>query len=291
MRGPSGSLSVLVLWTSIALGAGFSGSSALEFTRRAVALGPRVPGSAAHKKLQAWIVSELRSRRCQVTEDSFTGKTPSGAVRMTNIIARFPGTSGSAIAVTGHYDTKALSGIRFVGANDGGSSTGFLLEMARVLQTRPLTHDVYLVWFDGEEAVGPWSETDGLYGSRHLAARWAADGTLSRIKALINVDMIGDRDLEILRVENASAPLTRLIRQAAADTGYSRYFPESPAAIEDDHVPFHRMGVSVVNLIDFDYGPGNSFWHTDKDTMDKLSAHSFEVVGEVVIETLRRLEK
>jgi len=291
VRGPSVPLSLLVLSLSLASGAGFNGASALEFTRRAVALGPRIPGSAAHKKLQNWILSELRSRRCEVIQDSFTARTPAGVVRMTNIVARFPGTSASVVAVTGHYDTKALSGIRFVGANDGGSSTGFLLEMARVLQTRPLTHDVYLVWFDGEEAVGPWSETDGLYGSRHLAARWAADGTLRRIKALINVDMIGDRDLEILRVENASATLTRLIRQAAADTGYSRYFPESPAHIEDDHVPFHRMGVNVANLIDFDYGPGNSFWHTDHDTMDKLSGHSFEVVGDVVMETLRRLEK
>ncbi len=274
---------------SITLAADFNGSSALEFTRKVVAHGPRPPGSAAHHRLQSFIMSQLKSRGCELIEDSFVAETPSGRLSMKNIIARFPGKSGRAIAVTGHYDTKAMPGIRFVGANDGGSSTGFLLEMARALGGRRLQDDVYLVWFDGEEAFGPWSATDGIYGSRHLAAKWAKDGTASRLKALINLDMIGDKDLGILQVENASQPLTRLVWQTARDLGYGHYFLGVSGYIEDDHVPFLRIGVPVANLIDFDYGPGNAYWHTVNDTMDKLSSQSFEIVGAVVLEVIAKL--
>jgi Zn-dependent M28 family amino/carboxypeptidase len=210
---------------------------------------------------------------------------------MRNIIARFPGNSGRAIAVTGHYDTKVFRDFRFVGANDAGSSTGFLLELARVLAGAPRKDDVYLVWFDGEEAFGEWSATDGLYGSRHLAARWAADGTARRLKALINVDMIGDRDLAIAKDSLSSPVIGRLVWQVASDLGYGRHFLNQGTAVEDDHIPFARLGVPALDLIDFDYGPDNSWWHTEEDTMDKLSASSFQVVGDVVLETIRRLER
>ncbi len=269
-----------------AVGADFSGASALEYTRKAVGFGPRPPGSEANRKLQAYIIAELKTRRCEIIEDPFTAQTPLGPVAMRNIIARFRGTTGRAVAVTGHFDTKMMPAIRFVGASDGGSSTGFLLEMARALAGRPLKDDVYLVWFDGEEAIGPWSETDGLHGSRHLAARWARDGTLVRLKALINVDMIGDRDLGILQETNSSASLRRLVWRVAADLGFNRHFLDSGGAVEDDHMPFLQRGVPALDLIDFDYPP----WHTPQDTMDRLSADSLEVVGRVLVETLRRLE-
>jgi Zn-dependent M28 family amino/carboxypeptidase len=210
---------------------------------------------------------------------------------MKNIVARFKGTSGRAIAITGHYDTKKMSGVNFVGANDGGSSAGLLLEMARALTGRPRKDDVYLVWFDGEEAIAEWSETDGLYGSRHLAKKWYDDGTAGRLKALINVDMTGDKDLGILPVANSSETLRRLVWQTAGDLGYGRYFLDQGGYIDDDHMPFYKQGVNALDLIDYDYGPRNSYWHTDKDTMDKLSAHSFEVVGSVLLETIRRLEQ
>jgi len=209
---------------------------------------------------------------------------------MKNIIARFPGSSGRAIAITGHYDTKLFTSFRFVGANDGGSSTGFLLELARVLAGKPRKDDVYLVWFDGEEAFGEWSSTDGVYGSRHLAQKWQADGTARRLKALINVDMIGDRDLEIAKETYSSPELGRLVWKVAADLGCGRRFPNSQLAIEDDHMPFRRIGVPALDLIDFDYGPDHSWWHTEEDTMDKLSAQSFLIVGDVLLETIRRLE-
>lgn len=268
----------------------FSGASAFEFTRKAVAFGPRPAGSEANRKLQAYILAQLKLRRCQILDDAFTASTPLGPKEMRNIIAKFPGTSGRAIAITGHYDTKVIPGILFLGANDGGASTGFLLEMARVLSGRPRKDDVYLVWFDGEEAFGQWSSTDGIYGSRHLARKWAAEGVLGKLKALINVDMIGDKDLGIVQEWNSSASLRRLVWQTAAQLGYGRCFLSQAAAIEDDHIPFVQKGVNALDLIDFDYGPDNSYWHTEKDTLDKLSADSLEAVGRTLVEVLRKLE-
>lgn len=268
----------------------FSGSSALNFTKQMVAFGPRPSGSPALKKTQDYILAQLKTRGCQIIRDPFTAQTPLGPVPMMNIIARFPGVSGRAVVITGHYETKKLPGVNFVGANDGGSSAGFLLEMARALAGSKMKNDVYLVWFDGEESFGQWSSTDGIYGSRHLAERWSEDGTLGRIKALINVDMIGDKDLGILREMNSSPGLQRLVWQTAAQLGLGRFFLNLGAAVEDDHMPFLRRGVQAVNLIDFDYGPDNSWWHTERDTVDKLSAESFQVVGTVVLEVLKKLE-
>jgi Zn-dependent M28 family amino/carboxypeptidase len=207
---------------------------------------------------------------------------------MVNIIARFPGHSGRAVALTGHYDTKKMAGMRFVGADDGGSSTAFLLEMAETLQSMPHNDDIYLVWFDGEEAFGQWSDSDSLYGSRHLAERWAADGTLSRIKALINVDMIGGKDLHVMNEENSSPALRKLIWDTAERTGYGKYFDTAEGATDDDHMPFVKLGVNAVDLIDFDTSK-KTYWHTPEDTMDKLAVHSFEVLGAVLTEVLKQL--
>ena len=281
----------LILWASLACGADFSGTSALEFTRKAVAFGPRPPGSPAIHKLQAYIEGQLKLRHCEVLRDTFTAKTPVGPVQMENIIARFPGTSGRATVFTGHYDTKSMPSHAFVGANDGGASAGFLLEMARALPGTAHNDDICLVWFDVEEAYGEWSETDSVYGSRHLAEKWAKDGMLTKIRALINVDMIGDKDLGILPEMNSSASLRGLVWQTAKDLGYGKYFLEQGFATDDDHMPFMRRGVNALDLIDFDYGPNNSYWHTDKDTVDKLGAHSFEVLGNVLINVMHRLEK
>jgi Zn-dependent M28 family amino/carboxypeptidase len=276
---------------ALAAGADFSGASALEFTRRVVAFGPRPSGSAPNHKLQAYLRAELSKRGCQVSDDTFTASTPLGPIKMTNLIARFPGRSGRAVVFTGHYDTKVMPGIFFVGANDGGSSTGFLLEMARALSGAMRRDDVYLVWFDGEEAIAQWSDTDGVYGSKHLAARWAADGTLGRIRALINVDMIGDRDLGILKEMYSSPGLRARVWAAAQRRGYGRHFLDQGGPVEDDHAAFAQRGVNAVNLIDFDYGPANSYWHTEKDTLDKLSADSFQEVGTVLLDVLRELEQ
>jgi Zn-dependent M28 family amino/carboxypeptidase len=267
----------------------FRGAGALEYTRRVVEFGPRPAGSAASRKLQAYLAKELKSLGWEVVEDPFTAQTPEGPVRMKNIIARKNGISGRGVALTGHYDTKRFP-FRFVGANDAGSSTGFLLEMARALSGVRLKNDVYLVFFDGEEAFREWSATDSLYGSRHLADKWAAEGVTQRLTALINIDMIGDRDLKIVNEYYSSDSLRRLVWSIAAQLGYSKHFLNEPYPIEDDHVPFLRKGVRAIDLIDFEYGPDNSWWHTSGDTMDKLSASSFQVAGDVLFELIRRLE-
>ena len=278
---------LIVLVAALAAAADFSGDSALEFTRGAVALGPRPSGSDANRQLQAYIVDKLKACRCEVSEDAFSARTPRGDISMRNIIARFRGSSGQAIAITGHFDTKYFPGRKFVGASDGGSSTGLLLEMARSLTGESRTDDVYLVFFDGEEAVGDWSDTDKLYGSRHLAQRWRGDGTLARLKALINVDMVGDRGLNIRQETNSNARVRQLVWRAASDLGYRAYFVQDTITIDDDHMPFLDLGVPALDLIDFDYEP----WHRDSDTMDKISAQSLQIVGRVVQESIRRLER
>jgi Peptidase family M28 len=269
----------------------FNGAEALEFTKVLVAFGPRPSGSEAIRKTQAYILGELKALGYQVIQDNFNGATPLGLTPMKNIIARSPGKSGKIVTITGHYDTKSMPGTFFVGANDGGSSAGFLLELAKAIAHDPRQDEVQLVWFDGEEAVAQWTESDSLYGSRHLADRWTADGTLARITALINVDMIGDKDLDILNDLNSSAPLRQLVWRVADQLGYGQHFLRQQSAIEDDHIPFLRRGVNALDLIDFTYGPNNSFWHNDKDTVDKLSAESFQTVGRVLLETLKELER
>ncbi|HUA83954.1 MAG TPA: M28 family peptidase [Bryobacteraceae bacterium] len=268
--------------------ASFSGSAALDFTRHAVAFGPRPPGSEANHKLEAYIVAQLRLDGCEATEDPFTAQTPKGAIAMKNVICKFPGKSGRAIVITGHFDTKLFPGRHFVGADDGGSSTGLLLELGRVLAHQPRIDDVYLVFFDGEEAIREqWEGEDNLYGSRHLAERWRKDGTLARVIALINVDMIGDKNLVIKQDTNSDTRLRKLIWSTASQLGYAAYFVDDTISEEDDHMPFVKLGVPAVDVIDVDYPP----WHTDNDTMDKLSAQSLEIVGTVMVEVIHRLEQ
>jgi glutaminyl-peptide cyclotransferase len=269
----------------------FQGSEALADTRHAVSFGERPSGSPANVRLRDWIGAELKSTGAQVTLDEFSGRTPDGPVAMANMIAKFPGSSGKAIAVTGHIDTKKIAGVHFVGANDAGSSTGFLLEFARAIAKWKHRDDIVLVFFDGEEAVGDWSNTDSCYGSRHLAAKWLADGTLGRLLALINVDMIGDKDLDILNDANSSSTLRERTWKAAAKLNYSRHFHNDLGAIDDDHRPFAEVGVNVIDLIDFDYGPQQAYWHTAQDTIDKLSAQSLQIVGDVVLEVVKELDE
>jgi glutaminyl-peptide cyclotransferase len=264
----------------------FSGAEALELTRKAVSFGPRHSGSPAMAKQRAWIQQSLKATGCELKSDAFTAQTPDGPVAMENLICRFPGKSGKAIAISGHYDTKKMD--KFVGANDGGSSTGFLLALAATLQGRPRTDDVYLIFFDGEEAVREWTDSDSLYGSRHLADKWTRDGTNAKLKALINVDMIGDRNFKIVWEEGSAASLRNLVWNVADSLGYKAYFPRQGSAVTDDHMPFIMAGVKALDLIDFE--SQSSFWHTPQDTMDKLSAKSFDIIGAVVVKSIDQLE-
>lgn len=268
----------------------FSGAAALADTRHAVSFGERPSGSEAISRLRSWIVSDLKQNGGEISLDSFQAQTPKGPMPMVNIIVRYPGTSGKAVVVTGHYDTKRIAMTHFVGANDGGSSTGVLLELAKSFSHLKHEDDLYLVFFDGEEAVIQWTDSDSRYGSQHLVSKWGSDGTLSKIKALINVDMVGDKDLDILNDGNSSQSLRDTVFEVASALGDSKYFLKEVAGIDDDHMPFVNAGVNAIDIIDFNYGPHNSYWHTAQDTMDKLSPHSLQVVGDVVIGLVNRLE-
>jgi len=269
----------------------FDSARAMQYTREVVAFGARPIGSANHKKLENYIYAHLKGDH--VEDDLFTTDTPEGKFPVRNIIAKFPGKKDGIIVIAGHYDTNyPLRNTGYVGANDGGSSTALLLEIAN--QLRGKTRDgysVWLVWTDGEEAVKQWTSTDSLYGTRHLAEAWQRDGTLKKIKAFLLVDMIGDADLNIDRDQGSTPWLEDLVFQSATRLGYQSHFFGRTIGVEDDHKPFLNLGVPCADLIDFDYGYDNVFWHTPQDTLDKLSTKSLEITGSVVLDTVRLLDK
>jgi len=278
----------VVLTTSLALAAdppAFDGAAALRHVERLVGIGPRVAGTSGGARAREYIVAELKKiAGAQVQVKPFDADTPHGRQTMANVLAVLPGKRPDVVMLAGHYDTKLFKQFRFVGANDGGSSAGLLLELARRLATGPRDYTYWLVWFDGEEAREQWTDRDSLYGSRRLATELARDKRLPR--AMILVDMIGDRDLAIRREAHSAAWLTDIIWEAAARLGYSRHFLRETIPVEDDHVPFLRQGVPATLLIDFDFPP----WHTPDDTLDKISADSLAVVGQVLLESLPSIE-
>ena len=263
----------------------FDGAAALKHVERLVAIGPRVAGTPGGVKAREYVVAELRKLSgAQVQVKPFEGDTPDGRMKMANVVAVLPGRRPDVIMLAGHYDTKLFKEFTFVGANDGGSSAGLLLELARRLAAGRRDYTYWLVWFDGEEARREWTDRDSLYGSRRLAADLAREQKLPR--AMILVDMIGDRDLDIRREAHSAGWLTDIVWDAAARLGHGRHFLRETQPVEDDHVPFLRLGVPAALLIDFDYPP----WHTAGDTLDKISAQSLAVVGEVLLEALPSVE-
>ena len=275
----------------------FDGARALRDVERLVAIGPRPAGSAALARARAYIAGELRQAGWRVREHAFAVHAPRGPLTVTNLVAEWPGRGSDIIAVGGHYDTKLFEKFKFVGANDGGSSTALLIELGRVLAPRlraePPASTRWLLFFDGEEAQVEWSPTDSLYGSRAMAAGLQGSGELSRLRALVVADMIGDRDLVIPRESQSTPWLTGIVWATARRLGLERHFPDQPQTVEDDHAPFLDAGVAATLLIDLDYGgpPGrNAYWHTPEDTLDKLSAESLRVVGTVILEALPAIE-
>ena len=278
----------------------FDAERAFGHVKTMVEHGPRPAGSAALTKTRDHIVRELKSYGLKVTLDEFTPTTPIGKVGMKNVIAELPGKAPGVIIIASHYDTKLFKNFQFVGANDGGSSTGALLEIARVLASqgeRPWTYQ--FVFFDGEEAFcEEWSECldgkDNTYGSRHFVEQLKAAKRVESIKAMILLDMIGDKDLTIPREETSSGWLVDIIWGTAAENGHMKEFPSRGFSIgDDDHMPFLRAGISAVDIIDFEYGQGrqdNRYWHTAEDTLDKISARSLKIVGDTVLLSLPKIE-
>jgi len=262
----------------------FDSNKAWEHLRQLVAFGPRPAGSAAIEQSRTYIKNQLSAIGIAVTEQAWDDQTPTGRVHMVNLIATIPGVSKNRLVIGGHYDTKKFP-FRFVGANDGGSSAAFLIELARVLKSRRNALTIELLFLDGEEAVIDWAGTDHTYGSRHYVAEAKRTGSLASLKAFVLVDMIGDRDLQIKRDLNSTTWLTDIIWAAAQKQQLTSFRPER-VQIEDDHLPFMDAGVPSVDVIDLEYPA----WHTAADTLDAVSARSLQVVGDALVAALPQIE-
>ena len=268
--------------------AAFDSSRAYEHLRQQVAIGPRPSGSGANAKTRQYITTTLAGFGIKTVEQGFDGLTPIGPIKMVNLVATIPGERPDRIAIASHFDTKLFREFRFVGASDGASSTAALLELGRVIKARPKRpFTVELLFLDGEEAVGEWQGTDNTYGSRHYVQAATRAGTLKSLRALILLDMIGDRQLTIRRETNSTPWLTDIIWNTAKRLGHGASFLDEQTPIEDDHVPFLKAGVAAVDLIDLDYAA----WHTAQDTLDNVAARSLQIVGDVVVAALPEIEQ
>jgi Zn-dependent M28 family amino/carboxypeptidase len=266
----------------------FDGGRAYEHLRQVVNIGPRPAGSPGIERTRAYITTQLKAMDVVVTPQPFDADTPIGRIHMVNLIATIPGARKERIALAGHYDTKLFQEFRFVGANDGGSSTAVLLEMARVFKARSNAFTVELLFLDGEEATRrDWGGTDHTYGSQFYVDDAVKKGTLSTLKALVLVDMVGDRSLRIMRETASTRWLSDAVWRTARRLGYASIFVDEATRIEDDHMPFLAHGVPSVDIIDLDY----SAWHTADDTLDQTSARSLEVVGKVVENSWKAIER
>jgi glutaminyl-peptide cyclotransferase len=264
----------------------FDSNRAWEDLRQLVAIGPRPSGSPAIEQTRKYITGQLAAAGVSVTEQAWDDETPLGKTHMVNLIATIPGARKERIVFSGHYDTKLFRQFRFVGASDGGSSAAFLIELARVLKARRNPWTIELLFLDGEEAVVEWQGNDHTYGSRHYVEIAKQNGSLASLKANVLIDMIGDRDLRIKRDTNSTAWLTEIVWEAARREKLDAYFVPETTKIEDDHIPFLTAGVPSVDIIDLEYEP----WHTAHDTLDAVSARSLQVVGDVVVAALPKIE-
>jgi glutaminyl-peptide cyclotransferase len=277
----------------------FDGARAFEHVRKMVETGARPAGSAELARTREYIMGELQSGRLKVSTDEWEAQTPVGARRMVNVVAEIPGKSPDVIVVASHYDTKPFKEFKFVGANDGGSSTGTLMEIARTIaatkQQPALTY--WFVFFDGEEAFcdgwdqckTPDGQPDNTYGSRRFVARLKEQNQLARVRAMILLDMMGYKNLTLARDDMGTRWLEDIIWQTGKDLGYGSTFVEGDEGVGgDDHEPFLKAGVYACDLIQLNKYP---YWHRPEDTLDKISPKSLQIVGETVVASLPRIER
>jgi hypothetical protein len=275
----------------------FNGERAMDHVRKQIEFGPHPPGTPALARTRDYIINTLKSDGLAVSTDQFSARTPHGEKTMVNIVGEIAGESNDSIIISSHYDTKYFKDMQFVGANDPATSVGALLEIARVLgaskQKPKLTYR--LVFFDGEESFCEgWDECgtpdapDNTYGSRHYVSQLRAKNELARTRALILLDMMGYKDLELGRDDMSTKWLQDIIWQTGRDLGYGKYFVDRPEGVGgDDHEPFLRAGIDSVDLIQLNSYP---YWHKADDTIDKVSAQSLKIVGETVLASLPRIE-
>ncbi len=270
-----------------------SGAAALEEVRAFLAVGPRDAGTPGAERAANVLADRLRALGVEAEIQEFREPSPLGPETVfRNVLGRIPGRTDRIVLLGSHYDTKA--GIPdFVGANDSGSSTGLLLELARAFAAAGTPElEIRFAFFDGEESRIEYGPTDGFHGSRHLARTMAADGSLSNVVAMILLDMVGDRDLTLTIPRNCTPWLVSAAFAAARAEGVRERFQLYPYNVGDDHVAFFERGVPALNLIDFEFGSGpglNDYWHTPADTLDKVSAESLDLVGRVVARMVAEL--
>ena len=269
---------------------GFSGKRAYDFVAKQVAFGPRSPGTDAIRQLQAYLVGQLKGFGCKVDVDDFHADTPKGSVAMENIVAKIPGPAPGIILLGTHYDTKLLP--NFVGADDAGSSTGVMLEIARVLCGKPQAAPVWIAFFDGEEAFNfDWKDPDNTYGSREMAAKLAISGELKHVKAFVLADLVGGKNLQLRKDDysvESGAWLTDEIWASARKLGFQSVFLDDHRPIEDDQLSFTRRHVPSVDIVDCCEEP---YWHTAQDTLDKIAPQSMQIVGDVILASLPEIAR
>jgi glutaminyl-peptide cyclotransferase len=269
---------------------GFDGQRAFQHVADLVAIGPRTAGTDGNHRAQDYLIAQLKAMGCPVDPEAFHTPTPLGDMEMRNIVVKIPGASPDILLFLTHYDTKRIP--NFVGADDGGSSTGLMLEFARLLCPRKNALTVWIAFLDGEEAFNfQWKDPDNTYGSRELAARMALSGDLARTKAVILADMVGGRNLRLQKESDSTPWLKDMIWSTAAKLGYGDTFVSSSSAVTDDHDPFLARHVSAADIIDLSTPIQLGYWHTPQDTMDKLSPRSLAIVGHVLIAVLPQLEQ
>ena len=268
------------------------GERAFEEVRRFLAVGPRDAGTPGAEKAAQYLLERLQALGVEAQIESFDDMTPRGTATFRNVVGRVPGRGEGFVILAGHYDTQGGLGEGFEGANDSGSSTGVLLHLAELLAAAgPRPFEVRVVFFDGEEAMVRYGPQDGLHGSRHMAQALRATGEAEAVRAVVVLDMIGDRDLNVTIPRNGTSGLMAAFFEAARAEGVRPLFSLYPHAIGDDHDPFLNHGMPAIDLIDFFYGraPGrNDYWHTAEDRLDKLSPESLSVIGRVVLRFLQQ---
>ena len=267
------------------------GERALELTGELVDLGPRHSNSPGAARTAGFIKERCDAMGYAARLDTWQEETAHGEWTFHNVYAELDGRGRDFVVVASHFDTKRLAGVPlFQGANDSGSSTALLLEIMRVLHKADWDGPpLFFAFFDGEECLVEYGDNDGLHGSKHLAAALARRGRLERCRAMVLLDMIGDRDLQLTLSPDDDPELIRRVQQIAARQGVQQHVTIYDHTILDDHVPFKDRGIPAIDLIDFEFGPNNTYWHTSADRLDKLDARSFQIVGDLTIRLLQTL--
>lgn len=267
----------------------FDEQNAMRLLTRLVSFGPRSAGTAANLRQAEFIAKTARSYGAVTTSHKFKRMTTEGLLRFVNIEAVIPGKRKDFVIIGSHFDTKKMpEGVKFEGANDGASSTAVLLELIKTIKASGIQpeYTFKFVFFDGEECFNEYGANDGLFGSKHYARQVKEQNLIRQCRAVIILDMVGDKDLNITLPIDSDKQLSKMLFEAAAKSGNRKYFDYLPTALLDDHIPFKEMGIPVIDIIDFEFGPGNSFWHSSEDNIKNISAKSLKIIGQSTLNLL-----